>query len=211
MPFGLSSAPQVFTELLQPIVGLLRLRGISVYIYLDDILVMAPFPTMVQDAVRHTVQVLLHAGFLINLSKSELSPTSGYHLHRRLVSYGSGYDFSTPGQERGSSGVRTHIPQGGPIQTSPPLPMPPRSHGGLLVGGQTGQTAHETNPVACQRPLVPSLGPQRSNYGDSLTHVPPPMVAVESQPRPIAYMPPTTVTGHYGHNGCQPSRLGRLP
>ena len=75
MPFGLSTAPRVFTKLLQPIVGFLRTRGISVYIYLDDILVTAPLPAMVRDAVRHTVQVLLHAGFIINLSKSELSPT----------------------------------------------------------------------------------------------------------------------------------------
>jgi hypothetical protein len=75
MPFGLSSAPRVFTKLLQPLMAFLRTRGISVYVYLDDILVTAPSPLLANQAVRETAQVLLHAGFIINLSKSELSPT----------------------------------------------------------------------------------------------------------------------------------------
>jgi hypothetical protein len=73
-------------------VGFLNMRGISVYFYLDDILVTAPSPTFAQDAVRHTVQVFLHVGFLINLSKSELSPTqdityvgSGFHTDRGMI------------------------------------------------------------------------------------------------------------------------------
>jgi hypothetical protein len=74
MLFSLSSA-RVFTKLLQSMVGFLRTKGISVYIYLDDILVTALLLTLAQDAVHHTVQVFRHAGFFINLSKSELSPT----------------------------------------------------------------------------------------------------------------------------------------
>jgi len=38
LPFGLSSAPRVFTKLLKPVVGLLRHQGIRLVIFLDDIL-----------------------------------------------------------------------------------------------------------------------------------------------------------------------------
>ena len=40
LPFGLSSAPRVFTKLLKPVVGLLRQIGLRLIIYLDDMLFM---------------------------------------------------------------------------------------------------------------------------------------------------------------------------
>ena len=41
LPFGLASAPRVFTKLMKPVVGLLRQLGIRLIIYLDDMLIMA--------------------------------------------------------------------------------------------------------------------------------------------------------------------------
>ena len=40
LPFGLSSAPRVFTKLLKPVMALLRRQGIRTIIFLDDLLVM---------------------------------------------------------------------------------------------------------------------------------------------------------------------------
>ena len=40
LPFGLASAPRVFTKLMKPVVGLLRQLGIRLIVYLDDILIM---------------------------------------------------------------------------------------------------------------------------------------------------------------------------
>ena len=40
LPFGLSTAPRVFTKVLRPIVGQLRSMGVRCVIYLDDILIM---------------------------------------------------------------------------------------------------------------------------------------------------------------------------
>ena len=40
LPFGLSSAPRVFTKLLKPVVALLRRRGIRCILFLDDMLIM---------------------------------------------------------------------------------------------------------------------------------------------------------------------------
>ena len=41
LPFGLASAPRVFTKLLKPVLSILRQRGIRLIVYLDDILLMA--------------------------------------------------------------------------------------------------------------------------------------------------------------------------
>ena len=40
LPFGLSSAPRVFTKLLKPVVGFLRQIGCRLIIYLDDMLIL---------------------------------------------------------------------------------------------------------------------------------------------------------------------------
>ena len=40
MPFGLSSAPRVFTKTLAPLMAWLRLMGVHPYLYLDDILLL---------------------------------------------------------------------------------------------------------------------------------------------------------------------------
>ena len=41
MPFGLSSAPRIFTKILRPVITYLRSQGIRLVIYLDDLLVLA--------------------------------------------------------------------------------------------------------------------------------------------------------------------------
>ena len=41
LPFGLSSAPRVFTKLLKPVLARFRHQGMRLIMYLDDMLVMA--------------------------------------------------------------------------------------------------------------------------------------------------------------------------
>ena len=36
LPFGLSSAPRVFTKVMKPVIGMVRSQGIRSVIYLDD-------------------------------------------------------------------------------------------------------------------------------------------------------------------------------
>ena len=75
LPFGLSSAPRVFTKILKPIVARLRAMGIRLIIYLDDFLIMASSP---QEAISHlkvVIELLQFAGFLISWEKSVLSPS----------------------------------------------------------------------------------------------------------------------------------------
>ena len=40
LPFGLSSAPRVFTKALRPVIGYLRNKGVRCVVYIDDILLM---------------------------------------------------------------------------------------------------------------------------------------------------------------------------
>ena len=46
LPFGLATSPREFTKLLQPVVALLRQRGVKLHVYLDDWLIRADFPNM---------------------------------------------------------------------------------------------------------------------------------------------------------------------
>ena len=68
LPFGLSSAPFVFTKLLKPAVAILRQAGIRLVLYLDDMLIMA---RSAHDARTHLAtamasQSLEFLGFLLD-------------------------------------------------------------------------------------------------------------------------------------------------
>ena len=75
IPFGISTAPRVFSKILKPVIALLRTRGISLIIYLDDLLIAAG--TYI-DCLNHTKQVislLESLGLRINYEKSIIIPT----------------------------------------------------------------------------------------------------------------------------------------
>ena len=68
-------APRVFTKTLAPQVAWLRLMGIHLYLYLDDILLLGESSRELEQSVQTTLQVLTRAGFIVNLRKSDLVPT----------------------------------------------------------------------------------------------------------------------------------------
>ena len=70
MPFGLSSAPGIFTKCLRPIAGQWRAVGINVLIYLDDIVISADSLEGCQDALNRVRSDLTALGFRINFEKS---------------------------------------------------------------------------------------------------------------------------------------------
>jgi len=75
LPFGLSSAPRVFTKVLAPVIAHLRKHGVQVYAYLDDILIASDSQSAAHEAVRLALDFLTRAGFVLNLKKSDLTPT----------------------------------------------------------------------------------------------------------------------------------------
>lgn len=75
IPFGLSSAPRIFTKVMKPIVSNIRNKGIKVVIYLDDLAIMScSFDSAVEES-RLTVDMLESLGFLVNWEKSSLTPS----------------------------------------------------------------------------------------------------------------------------------------
>ena len=79
LPFGLASAPQVFTKILVPLVAWLRLMDVQLYLYLD-ILILGESTCEVEQSVQTTLQVLIQAGFVVK--KSDLIPTLNLSVHR---------------------------------------------------------------------------------------------------------------------------------
>ena len=74
LPFGLASAPRVFTKLMKPVVGLLRQLGIRLKIYLDDMLIMAQSRDIALQHDSTALDLLQGLGFMINYLKSALVP-----------------------------------------------------------------------------------------------------------------------------------------
>ena len=75
LPFGLNTAPQVFTRLVHTVTGYLHRQGISVIPYLDDWLIHHPDR---QVLLRHQAQLLNTldlVSFILNRKKSELDLT----------------------------------------------------------------------------------------------------------------------------------------
>ncbi|MCP3680799.1 MAG: hypothetical protein GY782_11310 [Gammaproteobacteria bacterium] len=75
LPFGLSSAPRVFTKTLLPVIMALRALGVKVYAYLDDLLIVGSSVEETRHSLYLTIQYLTRAGFVLNIKKSDLVPT----------------------------------------------------------------------------------------------------------------------------------------
>lgn len=76
LPFGLCTAPWVFTKVLKPVVGFLRSQGWLSVIYLDDILVLAESKKRCQENLVATKSLIESLGFMCNLDKSCLTPST---------------------------------------------------------------------------------------------------------------------------------------
>ena len=75
LPFGLNTAPRIFTKLLKPVVAYLRTRNIRLLIYLDDILIIGSSVQILREHTALVIELLQNLGFIINYEKSLLTPT----------------------------------------------------------------------------------------------------------------------------------------
>ena len=75
LPFGMSSAPWVFTKTLKPVLAVLRERGVRLIAYVDDILILAESRDLIQDQVTGMLYLLECLGFIVDRKKSILNPT----------------------------------------------------------------------------------------------------------------------------------------
>ncbi|XP_068671103.1 uncharacterized protein [Montipora foliosa] len=74
LPFGLSSAPRVFTKVMKPVIGKVRSQGIRSVIYLDDMAVLSRSIDQSNLDSQFVIETLQSVGFLINWEKSILKP-----------------------------------------------------------------------------------------------------------------------------------------
>ena len=78
LPFGLATAPQLFTALTKPILFLCCHKGFHIIIYLDDILVLVCSKWAGKRAYLFLCSLLVRLGLHINFSKSDLCLTQTF-------------------------------------------------------------------------------------------------------------------------------------
>lgn len=76
LPFGLNTAPYVFTKIMKPVTKLLRLAGYISTIYLDDLLLIGESYEKCLNNIHTTQNLITSLGFIINEEKSVLSPST---------------------------------------------------------------------------------------------------------------------------------------
>jgi len=74
LPFGIATAPQVFTRVFSVIGAFLHQRNINIVMYLDDWLIFHRDPAFLVAVVKELLPFLLTLGILLNLEKSDLTP-----------------------------------------------------------------------------------------------------------------------------------------
>ena len=75
LPFGISSAPWLFTRITHPIVQFLHRRGIEFDPYIDDCLMNAAQRMLLVRQRDFALRLLYQLGWIVNLDKSHLEPT----------------------------------------------------------------------------------------------------------------------------------------
>ena len=76
LPFGYSLAPRVFTKIFKPIVARLRLNGLRIVIFLDDILLASSSYQECLNQLALLRKLLANLDFLVNDDKSQLEPVT---------------------------------------------------------------------------------------------------------------------------------------
>lgn len=89
LPFGLCSAPYIFTKLIQPIVSHLRSKGFLSVRYLDDFLCLGNSYGDCLNNINETVKCLTDLGFIINYDKSVLIPNKSCNFLGYVLNSGS--------------------------------------------------------------------------------------------------------------------------
>ena len=67
LPFGYSLAPRVFNKVFKPIISHLRLHGLTIIIFLDDILLVARSKQKCLDQPQFLRQLITDLGFIVNV------------------------------------------------------------------------------------------------------------------------------------------------
>ena len=75
LPFGLTSAPRVFTKVILPVGQSAHMRAVCLLQYLDDWLLRSPYKLPLARHTSWLLDVIRRVGFIPNVPKSQLVPT----------------------------------------------------------------------------------------------------------------------------------------
>ena len=75
LPFGLATAPWLFTTLVESVLGKLRNKGFNILAYIDDLVLWNKSKDELQVQVQETISLLKSLGLTINAKKSNPSPS----------------------------------------------------------------------------------------------------------------------------------------
>ena len=75
LPFGLCTAPYMFTKLTKPLVQFLRKVGIQILVYLNDLLLSMQSKQQLLEHLSTVIWLLTSLGFITNVPKSVLTPS----------------------------------------------------------------------------------------------------------------------------------------
>ena len=78
MPFGLCTAPRVFTKVVAYVVRVLASIGIWCLPYLDDLLLLAPTKEECLRIRERALEIIKNLGFIVNEKKSRLTPAQEF-------------------------------------------------------------------------------------------------------------------------------------
>ena len=85
LPFGLATAPLIFTSIVKEVKLIALQSGIGLHQYLDDLLIHAPSEQQCMVQTQKLLKLVKDLGFIVNLKKSQLRPSQrfdflGYHV-----------------------------------------------------------------------------------------------------------------------------------
>ena len=75
LPMGLSAAPRIFTRIIKVIREFVQKRLVNLHQYLDDWLTRGANQEVVLHHTEELIQLVQHLGWLVNMDKSDLTPT----------------------------------------------------------------------------------------------------------------------------------------
>ena len=75
LPFGLNTAPQVFTAVTAPVVAYAHLNGVSLHVYLDDWLLKPISEELAKQQTQWLLDLCTGLGWVVNVEKSSLTPS----------------------------------------------------------------------------------------------------------------------------------------
>ena len=208
LPFGLASAPKVFTKLLKPVLSILRQGGIRLIVYLDDILLTAPSVEQVLQHAASTLNLLEGLDCTVKYLKSVLVPSQqmeflGSLINSLHLSLSLPRDKIRKIQSKFPGSVKhpgyyckeiVKIPgppvliHTGSLSSSPPLAAPPTS-----------------------KNLCPQISQILQSCSPSRLGVPPRGTVVERQSSSMEWESPVPTINRLGHRDRRlTSRMGNL-